>query len=222
MKATVQHISPYRFYWRRKALRKEMPHFSVRRWWESEDLCDIERVYYSAIKDASTLLDIGAGDLRIKQKLQRCGFRGGYHTQDVGDEFEYTYQDLNGIHQRYDAVLCLDVIEHLPLTTGIEMLHRIESLLRSDGILILQTPNARCIRNQFGTDMTHVHLYNLPDLWTYLTCLGFSVEGYRVVFSQPGRGPLIRVTDLLKAVVASKVLGCDYADNIVLIARKCG
>jgi hypothetical protein len=220
MQLSVPSVSPYSFYWRRKALRGKVPQFPIRRWWDSNGLCDIERVYFDAIKGASTLLDIGAGDLRMKHKLQRCGFRGEYDTQDVGAEFEYTYQELGNVRRKYDAVLCLDVIEHLPLLQGIEMLHQIHSLLRDRGVLVLQTPNARCIRNAFGTDITHVQLYNLPDLWTYLTCLGFAVEGYRVVFRSPGRGVITASADLLQAFVASRILGCDYADNIAIVATK--
>jgi hypothetical protein len=220
MKLTADAVSPYRFYWQRKSLRKELPHFPVRYWWPGEDLCEIEKIYFSAIRNAASLLDIGAGDLRLKHKFQRFGFGGEYDTQDVGAEFEYTYQDLRDVRCSYQAVLCLDVIEHLPLATGVEMLHRIHSLLRSSGVLVLQTPNARCIRNPLGTDMTHVHIYNLPDLWTYLNCLGFSVEGYRVAFRQTRRGPVNRIGEALKAAVASKLMGCDYADNIAIVARK--
>ena len=102
-----------------------MPHFPLRRWWATDGLCDIERVYFAAIKDATSLLDVGAGDLRVRDKFLAEGYAGTYHTQDIGREFEYTYRSLYEVQEKYDAVLCFDVLEHLPLEDGLSLLDRL-------------------------------------------------------------------------------------------------
>ena len=57
--------SVYRDYWRRKQLLAQaLPPYTLRRWWPSEGLCDIEKVCFDRVRSARSLLDFGAGDLR--------------------------------------------------------------------------------------------------------------------------------------------------------------
>jgi len=211
----------YETYWRRKELlRRSWPTFPVRRWWETDGLCDIERIYFDAIQGASSLLDVGAGDTRVKEKIQRAGFRGEYHTQDVGEEGRYTYRDLSEVSRTYDAILCLDVLEHLPLADGLHMLKRMISLLTPTGALVIQTPNAAYIPDPRSWDMTHVQTYNIQDLWAFLRCEGMEVEGYRVVLGPQNPGPIVALRSAIVAYVKRRILGCDYANNIAIIARK--
>jgi hypothetical protein len=211
----------YRTYWKRKELlKRSRPDFPVRRWWETDGLCDIERVYFDAVRGASSLLDVGAGDLRVMRKFQAAGFRGEYHTQDIGAEERYTYRDLSEVARSYDAVLCLDTLEHLPLADGVAMLERMTGLLSPRGTLVLQTPNAAYIPDPRSWDMTHVHTYNLPDLWAYFVCEGMEVEGFRVVLGPEREGPVAAARSLIVAYAKRKILGCDFANNIALIARK--
>lgn len=153
----------YQSYWlRKRILTQSAPYFPVRRWWPSDELCEIEQIYFQYIKNAKRLLDFGAGDLRIMKKFQHAGFRGEYHTLDISEEYSYTYRQLSEIDGSYDAILCLDVIEYLSLEDGINLLTHLCKHLNIDGIIIVQIPNARCVRNPLGWDMTHIHLYNLP------------------------------------------------------------
>jgi hypothetical protein len=60
----------YSHYWECKRLRAEvLPVFPVTRWWDDPGLCEVERIYFDAVKDAPSLLDVGAGDLRIRRKF---------------------------------------------------------------------------------------------------------------------------------------------------------
>ena len=212
---------PYASYWARKQLRQgPVPNFPVARWWETTGLCDIERRYFDAVAEAATLLDVGAGDLRVKQKFERAGFRGRYDTLDVGEEYDHTYRDLKDVDTTYDAIICLDVIEHIPLSEGLGMLERLVELLEPGGVLIVQTPNARCVRHPLAWDMTHLQCYNIQDLWAYLTVMGCAVDGYRVLFAPERFGPLAATQHVLGAIVTTRLLGLDYADNIALIARE--
>jgi hypothetical protein len=211
----------YRTYWARKKLITEsLPPFPVRRWWPTEGLCDIEDVIYRAVAGARNLLDVGAGDLRIQRKLVAAGYGGTYRTQDVGAEGEYTYRSLDDVRETFGAILLLDVLEHLPLAEGLEMIDRLVSLLEPRGVLVLQTPNAHYLPDPRAWDMTHLHVYNMQDLWAFLRCMGLSVDGYRVTFGERPRGPVDRLRFAIVAYVKRKILGCDFANNLVLIARK--
>ena len=153
-------------------------------------------------------------------KFQQASYSGKYHTQDIGEEFTYTYKSLDEIKHKYAVILCLDVIEHLQLLEGLTLIHRLVNLLETGGIIVIQTPNARCIRNPLSWDMTHLHCYNINDLWSYLTCMELQVEGYRVVFGAKKRSWTQQISNLLSSYIITRFMGLDYADNIVLIATK--
>ncbi|MFK0729850.1 MAG: class I SAM-dependent methyltransferase [Gloeotrichia echinulata GP01] len=211
----------YLNYWQRKELLKSgTPKFPLLRWQASSELCEVEQVIFNKIKNRDTLLDVGAGDLKIMQKFKNFGYSGQYHTQDIGEEFQYDYTNLDEINHKYAAILCLDVIEHLHLSDSLALIHKLVDLLAPGSVLILQTPNARCIRSPLMSDMTHLHSYNLPDLWAYLTALGLQVEGYRVVFEAKNKTWIKQILELVIRYIITQFLGLDYADNIVVIAYK--
>jgi hypothetical protein len=211
----------YLNYWKRKELLKSgVPPFTLLRWYPSKELCEVEKVIFNKLMNRDTVLDVGAGDLRTMLKFQQAGYSGKYHTQDIGEEFTYTYKTLDEISNSYAAILCLDVIEHLQLPEGLSLLHRLVDLLEIDGMIVIQTPNARCIRNPLAWDITHVHCYNINDLWAYLTCMGLQVEGYRVVFDVKYISWTQQIYKLISRYIITRLLGLDYADNIVLIATK--
>jgi len=201
-------------------LRRGVPAFPVLRWWDTDGLSEIEQIYFDAVRTASSLLDVGAGDLRMMRKFQSAGFTGEYHTQDIGEAGKYTYRDLQEVKRRYGAILCLDVIEHLPLTEGLTLLDQMVALLEPGGALILQTPNAAYIPDGRSWDMTHVHLYSLPDLYAYLTCERLAVAGYRVALGARNPGLFRGLKLAVVAYVKHRILGCDFANDIALVARR--
>lgn len=211
----------YATYWKRKALlRDSFPRFPVRRWWDTDGLCEIERVYFDAIRHAPSLLDVGAGDLRVMRKIQAAGYGGEYHTQDIGDGGPWTYSDLADVKRAYGAMLCLDVLEHLPLADGIALLQRMTSLLSPGGVLVIQTPNAAYLPEPRSWDMTHVHTYALHDLWAWFACEGFDVAGYRVVLGPEREGFVAGARSAIQRWTKRKLLGCDFANNVAVIARR--
>lgn len=211
----------YDTYWQRKdLLRRARPAFPVRRWWDTNGLCDIERVYFDAARNASSVLDVGAGDLRMKRKFLAAGYPGEYHTQDIGPEGTHTYRDLGEVDRRYGAILCLDVLEHLGLVEGLNLLRRLIALLSPGGALVLQTANAAYLPDPRSWDMTHIHAYNLPDLWAFLKCEGLEVEGYRIVLGERRAGPVTSARLAITAYVKRKILGCDFANNIAVVATR--
>src|SRR5262249_55469439 len=106
------------------------------------------------------------------------------------------------------------------LEEGLALIHNLIELLSPRGVLVIQTPNAACVRHPLSWDMTHLHCYKIADLWAYLTHFGLDVKGFRVVFGPPSRSPIAYIRFLAGAYITTRLLGCDYADNILLIAHK--
>ncbi len=211
----------YLNYWqRKKLLQSGIPHFPVLKWYVSSTLCEVEQVIFNKIKNLDPVLDIGAGDLMVMKKFKHAGYSGKYHTQDIGEEFAYKYTNLDEIKQQYSAILCLDVIEHLQIKEGLALIHKLVDLLAPDGVLIIQTPNGRCVRSPLASDMTHLHCYNISDLWSYLTCMNLQVEGYRVTFEPEHQSWVQQILGLGAKYIITRIIGLDYADNIVVIATK--
>jgi 2-polyprenyl-3-methyl-5-hydroxy-6-metoxy-1,4-benzoquinol methylase len=210
----------YLNYWKRKELSRNPPAFGIcRHSWETDELSEAHRVIYDAIKGARSLLDVGAGSLNFMRRVEREGFAGLYETQDIGNEFQYTYASLDEVRRTYDAVVCMDVLEHLRLADGLGLLHRLLALLNPGGVLAIQTPNANYHRHPLSWDMTHVHVYNPLDLWTYLTALGMNTAVYRVVLGPPPQGLRARLHARIRAWLASE-LYLDHCDNLMALVRK--
>src|SRR5262249_52700853 len=145
--------------------------------------------------------------LKWRERAAREGFRGEYRSLDIGHEQHYDYAHIDEVNRSFEAILCMDVIEHLELREGLGLVIAMVQRLEPGGLLVLQTPNARCIVQPLSWDMTHVHCYNATDLWAYLTCLGLEARGYRVAFAGARRlGERIRT--FFKRAVVSRLLGC--------------
>ena len=207
----------YKNYWKRKKLLSEKsPRFPLLKYWDKETLSPAEEEIYSTIQSKEKILDFGAGDLRVKKKLVQRGYSGVYETLDIGDEYEYDHQNLNTCSEDYGAILLLDVIEHLRLEDGLKLILELCQRLKSGGALVIQTPNAKCIRSPLSTDMTHLQTYSIQDLWAYLEAEGLDCRGFRVVFSSEKTSFI----DWPSQRLISRMTGCDYADNILLVAEK--
>lgn len=211
----------YRDYWKRKNLLNQgLPEFPIIHWWPDISLCPSEEWIFEKTRNAQRLLDFGAGDLKYKQKFVSNGFEGQYLSFDIGTEYPYDFHTFEEISGHFDAILCLDVIEHMPLDAGLVLIDQLSDRLNPGGVLILQTPNARCIRNPHGWDMTHLHTYNAPDLWSWLTCKGLQTELRRVRFSRKQKDPLFQLKQWVSAFFISRIIGADYADNLLSASKK--
>jgi len=208
-------------YWdRKKLLREACPHFPLVKGGVGTSVSEAEQLWLNKVKSSQRLLEIGAGDLSNQEKLNSVGFLGQYESLDIGDEFQYTYKTWSEVQGMFNGILLLDVIEHLPLTEGLELSHECHSRLQNQGVLIVQTPNARSIRSPLSTDMTHVQGYNIQDLWAYLTLMGFQVQGHRVQFLPERMNIFYRIRYTFARWIITRILGLDYADNILLIAQR--
>ena len=211
----------YRNYWARHKAREVMYRTLRARCLSCEDcvqLNEMEQAIFNHTKHASRLLDFGAGDKRLKGKFLSAGFQGRYETLDMSFEDEHEYSSISQVTGRFDAILCLEVIEHMSLNDYVDLMDEFDKLLNPDGTLIIGTPNPLCVVPMWAGDPGHIQQYPLADLAADLVVRGYGVEAFRVRYGAWPKG-----TSRLRFVamrVLCYLLSVDYAQGIVVIGKK--
>jgi methyltransferase family protein len=188
-------------------------------WQRQTDFNQVEELIWKRVGESRRLLDFGSGDQSLRKKFLTAGFKGAYETYDLSPEFPTTWMDPDQITGQFDAVMCLEVIEHMPLEAGLALRERLLSWVAPGGWLILSTPNPSCILSPFSGDETHVHLYPLHDLLTWTLIRGLMPEARRYKLL-PDHPTLLQRTRLLTQRVLCYLIGADRADGLLIMARR--
>jgi|ECHhosMinimDraft_1075155.scaffolds.fasta_scaffold01313_4 2-polyprenyl-3-methyl-5-hydroxy-6-metoxy-1,4-benzoquinol methylase len=115
---------------------------------------------------ANFVLDIGSSDgIFLHEYLHPLGFNRLYIGVDVDPVLKNAKLDfplfdrLDKVKGKFDAILMLDVLEHLRIEEALEYLKIAKEKLLPNGLLFITTPNVYCplIHN----DVTHVTFFPL-------------------------------------------------------------
>jgi SAM-dependent methyltransferase len=208
-------------YWSRIALREKA--YSIPApcitWQRVDGFNEVQEMIWGEISGAQRLLDFGSGDQSFREKCVARGFQGAYETYDVSPEFPTTYRSEAEISGQFDAVLCLEVLEHLPLPEGLKLRDRLANLVGPGGVLVLSTPNPACVLSPFAGDETHVKLYPLHDLLIWAMTRRFEVLARRVKYLPPCVSLSVRFRLLVQRALCF-ALGADRADGLVVVCRR--
>lgn len=139
-------------------------------------------IYSPYLEGKKKLLDLGCGRGELVAEFYNLGFDSlgveldnelvnyarnkGLNVVE-GDMIEF----LNNSTQKFDAITCLHVIEHLYPYQIVELVRSASNCLEEDGLIIFETPNPECLYNLaygFSIDMTHkkpVHAYTMRFLF---------------------------------------------------------
>jgi hypothetical protein len=211
----------FRNYWQRIRLREQamaIPAPCIT-WRRMESFNEVEKLIWERVKDVSRILDFGSGDQALRRKFLAAGYKGSYETFDLSPEFPTTWSNPSAIEGPFGAVICLEMIEHLPLPEGLALREKLLSWVAPGGWLILSTPNPACILSPFIMDETHVHLYPLPDLLAWVLSAGLTPEAWRVKLL-PERVILWTRWRLFLQRLLCYLIGADYANGILIMAQK--
>ncbi len=211
----------YRNYWARHEARDVMYKTLRARCLSCEDragLNEMEQAIYRQTKDADLLLDYGAGDKKLKAKFLSAGFKGRYETLDMSEEDQHEYSSISEVTGKFDAILCLEVIEHISLNDYVDLMDEFGKLLAPGGTLVIGTPNPLCVVPMWAGDPGHVQQYPIADLAADFVVRGYSVEAFRVRYGAWPKG-LARLRFWVMRVLCY-FLSVDYAHGIVVIGKK--
>jgi hypothetical protein len=211
----------YRNYWARHQARDVMyqtlkaPCISCE---DRADLNQMEQAIFKRASGASRLLDYGAGDKRLKGKFFAAGFKGRYETLDMSAEDEHEYSSISEVKGQFDAILCLEVIEHMSLNDYVDLMDEFGKLLVPGGTLIIGTPNPLCVVPMWAGDPGHVQQYPLADLAADFIVRGYEVEAFRVRYGAWPKGlPWVR---FMAMRTLCYLMSVDYAQGLLMIGKK--
>lgn len=212
----------YRDYWARHQARDVMYKTLRARCVSCEDrpqLNEYEQIIFDRTRNAKRLLDYGGGDNRLKRKFLAAGFAGRYETLDISSEEKHEYSSLAEVDGLFDAIVCLEVIEHISLNDYVDLMDGFGRILAPGGTLVISTPNPLCIVPMWAGDPGHVQQYPIADLAADFVIRGYKVEAYRVRYGAwpTGITPRLRFFTMRALCYLQSV---DYAQGIMVIGRK--
>jgi SAM-dependent methyltransferase len=165
---------------------------------------------------ARTVLDVGAGDRYWKSVLERLGLELSYQSVDVDLVHDHDFTNFLAVESSFDAILMLELIEHLPLEIGLEFLNHAIELLNPGGVLVIGTPNAAHAHRVWSADFTHIRPWPAADLWAVLLVGGLDdVEVYRQILTTRRRQLAMPLQTAL-----ARLLEIDPAHGLLAFGRK--
>lgn len=144
------------------------------------------------LKKSMIALDVGCGDGRMEELLapsvkkiigvdnqeRPLQFAKLLVTQK-NVEFLRNERKLPVADSSMDAVVCFDVIEHIPLNAVKSFVGEIRRVLNKNGTFIVTTPNRKELRGRFfghKIDTKHYQEFTIPELQELLRKNGFDIE----------------------------------------------
>lgn len=130
------------------------------------------------LKTSDNVLEIGSGSgLGTMFLSQYCKHIDGLEIKKTDFEESLAIcnrNNINFIHQdffelelknKYDALVCLDVIEHMNEETGQKLVAKIAKFIKDDGLFILGTPSIYSLEYQGKlSKASHIKCYDLDEL----------------------------------------------------------
>ena len=183
------------------------------------DLNEYEQIIFDHTRTAERLLDFGAGDKALKKKFLDAGFRGIYETLDISSEDEHEYSALDQVFEKFDAILCLEVIEHITLNEYVDLMDGFGEVLKPGGVLVISTPNPLCVVPMWSGDPGHISQFPIADLSADFMIRGYKVQAWRVRYGAWPRQVLDRLKFFCMRAL-TYLQGVDYAQGLLVIGKK--
>ncbi len=166
------------------------------------------------LKDGESVLEIGAYNRELGDRIKKYYPLILYKSLDIDPSYQHDYSSLEEVREEFDMVLLFEVIEHLALDEGIEMVKNIHRVLKPGGRMILTTPN---VYRPGGGDITHLTLYHYKDLGGVLLSGQFELIEICRLFNAPFMQFVIKTFLFLPIF---RLLGIDFAKSILITARR--
>ncbi len=170
----------------------------------------------SLLFDGVRILDVGAGAAEWGPRLQKVTTNITYKTVDIDPNQSPDYRSIQEIQQEFDLIISWEVIEHLTLEAGENMIRECERVLSPGGKLIISTPNI-FNPSRYLMDSTHLTPYSYEELGGLCLRAGLEVQEIYRTFNAS------TVQFFLKRALIAPIhrfVGIDYTKSIIIVAKK--
>ena len=168
------------------------------------------------MKDGETVLEIGAFDRQLENRLHQFYPQVQYKSLDIDTTYFHDYSSIEEVRETFDVILLFEVIEHLRVEEGRKMVGEIHRLLNPGGRLVVSTPNVYT-PGHYWKDVSHLTPYHHEELGGLLLSQHFEIVEMCRAFHES------YVTFWKKAYLflpLFRLLGIDFAKSIFVVARK--
>ena len=182
------------------------------------DLPVVKRYFDRIVANLSShsrVLEVGAGSRGLAARLSGAFPQVVYRSMDIDRTNDHDYYDLATITERFDVIVLIEVIEHLGLSEGIDLLKRLKGFLDPGGTIILTTPNVLHPTRYWG-DCTHKTFYRYDEIAGILAALGYRDVRVSRVYNAPFFQRWLR---MFVGVYLHRYLDIDFAPTIVAEGR---
>ncbi len=168
------------------------------------------------IVSRSTILEIGAGQRKLKDQLSSLCDDIEYKSYDIDTDNFHDYYDLDKIEGKFQIICMFEVIEHLTIDMAFQILSRCYDLLDTNGIMLITTPNIY-YPPAFLRDITHITPWAYDELAGFGKLIGFEVSDIYRLYHDALHRKIVR-RYLLHPL--HKLIGIDYAKQVAVLLRK--
>ena len=168
------------------------------------------------LSGSESVLDVGASDRSLGDKVLKLHPNATYKTMDLDKEVHHDYYSLDGIEESFDIIVLAEVIEHIELEEGVQFLRKLNGLLKSGGKIIVTTPNIHH-PNIWMRDADHKVPYRYDVLGSVLMETGFAVTKIFRIYNEQFIRRFIR---LYITSFVHRYFDIDFAKSIVVVAQK--
>lgn len=168
------------------------------------------------LKDGESVLEVGAFNRELGERIKKRYPSIVYKSMDIDPAYPHDYSSFEEIKETFDMVFVFEVIEHLDLSVGREMVQSIHQVLKPGGRVIMTTPNIYT-PGRYWKDVTHRTAYHYEELGGLLLGQTFELVEICRLFNEPIFNFFIKVY-LFSALF--RFLGIDFTKSILVVARK--
>jgi len=167
-------------------------------------------------RDGMRVLEIGAGDRGLEDRLSRQWPKTQYRSFDIDREQRHDFYSLDEIDGEFDLVCMFEVIEHVPMQQALAILAQAFAVLAPGGLLMVTTPNTYCPPN-YLRDATHITPWCYDELGGVVRSVGFDVEHIFRLYHDPLLRKFLRRFLFFPIHYSLRI---DFAKQIMLVASK--
>jgi SAM-dependent methyltransferase len=176
----------------------------------------VRDVLLDCVRDHARVLEVGAGDRRMRRLLaeRRAGIE--YRSLDIDAQGEHDYRSFAEVDGRFDCVFAFEVVEHVAFDELPAWLRSLSDALAPGGKLLLSTPNTY-YPPAYLRDASHRTPLCYDELAGLVRAAGFEVSRIVRVYHDPVHRALLR---RYAFGWLFRLIGIDFARQIVLVADK--